>query len=118
MHDALRVMFSDLMTAGALAVDDPAKAARRFNWLVMAEPVNRAMLLGQTEPPSKAQIEEWATDGVEAFLAIYVDGECVICSEQDDRSTVCNASSRRPRGSSPRARTCSSNMAYSTWMRR
>jgi hypothetical protein len=47
------------MTAGTLVIDDPVQAARRFNWLVMAE------------PPSRSQIEEWATDGVAAFLAIY-----------------------------------------------
>lgn len=67
----VRVAVGGVHLDGRLAVDDPAKAARQFNWLVMAEPVNRAMLLGQTEPPSKSQIEEWATNGVGAFLAIY-----------------------------------------------
>jgi hypothetical protein len=70
-QDLLSVLFGELMTMGVLTIDDPVKAARRFNWLVMAEPVNRAMLLGLAEPPSIAQIEQWAADGVEAFLAIY-----------------------------------------------
>ena len=51
--------------------DDPLLAAAHFNWLVMSIPLNRAMLLGDDEPPASAELDHYADAGVRAFLAAY-----------------------------------------------
>jgi hypothetical protein len=43
---AMAVLFEHVADRGILAIDDPAVAASQFNWLIMGEPLNRAMLLG------------------------------------------------------------------------
>lgn len=67
---ALEDLFTRL-TDEDVVIADPAAAAARFNWLVMAEPVNRAMLLGLRQAPNREQIDWWASQAVEAFMAIY-----------------------------------------------
>jgi hypothetical protein len=47
---ALETLFARLTERGLLGVDDPGVAASQFNWLIMAEPVNRAMLRGDPVP--------------------------------------------------------------------
>jgi hypothetical protein len=54
-----------------LACPEPQVAATTFNWLVMAEPVNRAMLMGDAELPSDAQLRIVAKEAVRVFLAAY-----------------------------------------------
>ena len=54
-----------------LRIDDPAVAATQFNWLVMGEPLNQAMLLGLTQPPKPEELDRWATTGVSTFLAAF-----------------------------------------------
>jgi AcrR family transcriptional regulator len=56
---------------GLLAIDDPQAAASHFNWLVMGEPVNRAMLLGDPAIPGSAALRRHAADAVRVFLAAY-----------------------------------------------
>jgi len=56
---------------GLLGIADPATAASQYNWLVMGEPVNRAMLLGDEAIPSPAELHRHAEEAVRAFLAIY-----------------------------------------------
>jgi AcrR family transcriptional regulator len=56
---------------GLLAVEDPRAAASHFNWLVMGEPVNNAMLLGDESVPDPAALRRHAADGVRVFLAAY-----------------------------------------------
>jgi AcrR family transcriptional regulator len=56
---------------GLLAIDDPEAAASHFNWMVMGEPVNRAMLLGDAAIPGPAALRRHAADGVRVFLAAY-----------------------------------------------
>src|SRR5437764_724358 len=68
---ALAETFGRLAARGVLAVDDPPTAAAHFNWLVMSAPINRAMLLGDDEPPSAKELDAWADGGVRAFLAAY-----------------------------------------------
>jgi TetR/AcrR family transcriptional regulator, mexJK operon transcriptional repressor len=63
--------FARLADRGALELDDPELAAAHFNWLVMSAPVNRAMLLGDAEIPSPAELDGYARTGVRAFLAAY-----------------------------------------------
>lgn len=56
---------------GLLAIKDPKAAASHFNWLVMGEPVNRAMLLGDQTIPAAAALRRHAADVVRVFLAAY-----------------------------------------------
>jgi ATP-dependent DNA ligase len=51
--------------------DDPAVAASQFNWLIMGEPLNRAMLLGDKAIPKPAELRRHAAAGVRMFLASY-----------------------------------------------
>jgi TetR/AcrR family transcriptional repressor of mexJK operon len=50
---------------------DPAVAASQFNWLIMGEPLNRAMLLGDESIPKPAKLRRHAAAGVRVFLASY-----------------------------------------------
>jgi TetR/AcrR family transcriptional regulator, mexJK operon transcriptional repressor len=68
---ALATVFERLADRGVLQPDDPLLAAAHFNWLVMSIPLNRAMLLGEDEPPASAELDEYADAGVRAFLAAY-----------------------------------------------
>jgi TetR/AcrR family transcriptional regulator, mexJK operon transcriptional repressor len=68
---AFAAMLADLADQGLLAVEEPAIAASDFNWLVMSEPLNRAMLLGDDAIPGQAQLRRYAERGVRIFLAAY-----------------------------------------------
>jgi TetR/AcrR family transcriptional repressor of mexJK operon len=67
----LAAAFERLTARGQLHAHDPELAAAHFNWLVMAAPVNRAMLLGDDAIPSAAELDRYAEGGVKAFLAAY-----------------------------------------------
>jgi hypothetical protein len=54
-----------------LQLDDPRLAAAHFNWLVVSIPLNRAMFLGEDQPPARAELNRYADAGVRAFLAAY-----------------------------------------------
>ena len=71
---ALAAAFERLAERGALALDDPGLAAAHFNWLIMSIPLNRAMLLGEDEPPGAAELDRYASAGVTAFLRAYGPG--------------------------------------------
>jgi AcrR family transcriptional regulator len=68
---AMAVLFERLADRGLLAIDDPAVAASQFNWLIMGEPLNRAMLLGDDAIPKSAELRRHAAAGVRVFLASY-----------------------------------------------
>jgi TetR/AcrR family transcriptional regulator, mexJK operon transcriptional repressor len=68
---AMAVLFERLADRGLLAIDDPAVAASQFNWLIMGEPLNRAMLLGDKAIPKPAELRRHAAAGVRMFLASY-----------------------------------------------
>jgi AcrR family transcriptional regulator len=68
---AFEVAFDALVRRGQLRECDPHVAASQFNWLVMAAPLNQAMLLGDDGPPSARAIAGWADDGVRTFLAAF-----------------------------------------------
>ena len=55
---------------GLLELDDPMVAATQFNWLVMADPVNRAMFFGKLTLSPKEQ-RQHLTQSVKVFLAAY-----------------------------------------------
>lgn len=67
----LAELFGRLTDRGLLAIEDKAIAASHFNWLVMAQPLNEAMLLGDSAIPSPAQLRRYADEGVRVFLAAY-----------------------------------------------
>ena len=46
-------------------------AASHFNWLIMADPLNRAMLLGDDAIPAAAALRRHVAEGVRVFLAAY-----------------------------------------------
>ena len=56
---------------GLLRIADPATAASQYNWLVMGDPVNRAMLLGDGSIPPPDALRRHAEEAVRAFVAIY-----------------------------------------------
>ncbi|MBS0471047.1 MAG: TetR/AcrR family transcriptional regulator [Proteobacteria bacterium] len=60
-----------LSDRGLLAIEDPAAAASQFNWLIMGEPLNRVMLLGDSAIPDRAALRRHAAAGVRVFLASY-----------------------------------------------
>jgi TetR/AcrR family transcriptional repressor of mexJK operon len=68
---ALAVAFARLTERGLLHTPDPEDAAAHFGWLVLAAPVNRAMLLGDDGIPTAGELDRYADGGVRAFLAAY-----------------------------------------------
>lgn len=62
---------SDLAFRGLLCIDDAKTAASDFNWLIMAAPLNAAMLLGDEAVPSRQRLRKHAERSVRLFLAIY-----------------------------------------------
>lgn len=69
--EALTATFTRLSARGLLRVDNPTTAAAHYNWLVMGEPVNRAMLLGDSAIPTNAELRDHANDAVRVFMAAY-----------------------------------------------
>jgi AcrR family transcriptional regulator len=67
----LATSFERLSKKGLLSIKDPMLAASHFNWLVMSESINRAMLLGDSAIPKRKELERYATEGVRVFLAAY-----------------------------------------------
>jgi TetR/AcrR family transcriptional repressor of mexJK operon len=68
---ALARAFEALAARGELELDDPEVAASQFNWLIMSMPVNQAMLLGEDEPATPAQLDRYLDAGVKTFLRAY-----------------------------------------------
>jgi TetR/AcrR family transcriptional regulator, mexJK operon transcriptional repressor len=69
--DALATAFERLGTRGVLQIEDPRLAATQFNWLVLSDPINRAMMLGSSVLPSAADLDRQADTAVSVFLAAY-----------------------------------------------
>lgn len=68
---ALAGMLGRLAGEGLLTIDDPRSAAEQLNWLIVAEPLNRAMLLGDDQPMAPAGLTAHADAAVSTFLAAY-----------------------------------------------
>ena len=68
---ALATTFERLAARGLLAIEDPLVAASQFNWLIMSDPLNQAMLLGDAAIPRPAELRSHAAEGVRVFLAAY-----------------------------------------------
>jgi len=67
----LAAAFTRWADRGLLVVDKPSVAAEQFNWLVMGEAINRAMLLGDQGSPGPAALRRHAAAAVRVFLAAY-----------------------------------------------
>ncbi len=67
LADALRA----LAERGLVQVQEPLEAATTFNWLVMGAPVNDAMLLGDDDLPTDAELRRHAATATRVFLAAY-----------------------------------------------
>ena len=65
---AMAMMFRRLADRGLLRIEEPSVAASHFSWLVMSQPLNQAMLLGDAGIPQSEELRRYATDGVRAFL--------------------------------------------------
>jgi TetR/AcrR family transcriptional repressor of mexJK operon len=63
--------FAQWNEQGLLCAPNAQVAASHFNWLVMAEPVNRAMLLGDAAVPGPAELRRHAKEAVRVFMAAY-----------------------------------------------
>lgn len=50
--------FERLAPRGPLHLEDAQLDAAQFDWLIMSEPVNHAMLLGQDGPPHPAELDQ------------------------------------------------------------
>lgn len=64
-------IFQQLAARGLLTVSDPMLAASHFNWLVMSDALNLAMLLGDDAIPKPVELKRQAEEGVRVFLAAY-----------------------------------------------
>lgn len=71
---AMAAMFRHLADRGLLRIDDPSVAASHFNWLVMSQPLNQAMLLGDAGIPEAEALRRHAAEAVHVFLAAYGTG--------------------------------------------
>jgi TetR/AcrR family transcriptional regulator, mexJK operon transcriptional repressor len=69
----LASIFERLAKRGLLVLDNPAAAASTFNWLLMGDPVNRAMLLGDSAIPPEDELRRIAREAVRVFLAAHQD---------------------------------------------
>jgi TetR/AcrR family transcriptional regulator, mexJK operon transcriptional repressor len=67
--DALAAGFAHLGRIGLLRVSDTRLAAAQFAYLIVGEPLDRAVLVGTVA--SKAHVIACAREGVETFLARY-----------------------------------------------
>lgn len=68
---ALAALIRLLVAADLLAVADVERAAIQLNWLVMGEPINRAMLLGDSSARDGLDIAAHVDAALDVFLAAY-----------------------------------------------
>lgn len=78
--EKLAAMLRQFDAAGTLHVGDPDSAAVHLNWLVMGEPINRAMHLGEDEA---AMSDEDIDRHVEAALDTFFGGAVVARSTDE-----------------------------------
>lgn len=73
--DVLAGILRELDANGLLRVPEPAAAATQLNWLVMGEPVNAAMLLGEDAAPSPVEQRRHVARALDVFLAGHAQGD-------------------------------------------
>ncbi len=67
--------FAGYQRKGQMIVANPRAAASFFNWLVMGEPVNRAMFLGEGAVPPPDKLRKHAREAVDVFMRAYGTGQ-------------------------------------------
>jgi TetR/AcrR family transcriptional repressor of mexJK operon len=67
----LTAVITQLQATGLLATHDPRTAAVTLNWLVLAAPINEAMLRGDRAIPSAPELEAHAREAIRIFLAAH-----------------------------------------------
>ena len=70
--EAMGSAFEQLAGKNLLRFADATVAASQFNWLVMADPVNRVMMLGNEAIPTQQEIRQHAEAAVATFLAAFL----------------------------------------------
>lgn len=70
--EAMGAALEKLAEKRLLALDDAAMAASQLNWLLMGDPVNRIMMLGNAALPTDAQIRRHVEAAIATFLAAYL----------------------------------------------
>jgi AcrR family transcriptional regulator len=68
---AVAALLVRLAGRGLIEATEPKTAASQLNWLILAEPINDAMLLGDRAIPDAAQRRRHAAAAVRVFLAAY-----------------------------------------------
>lgn len=68
---SLAIVISDLHGLGVLRVADPEQAAMQLNWLVMGDPINRAMLLGDGATLTTEQMETHVDGALDLFFQAF-----------------------------------------------
>jgi TetR/AcrR family transcriptional regulator, mexJK operon transcriptional repressor len=69
--NAMSACFNRLTDAGWLLVEEPDTAASFFNWLVMSEPLNKTMLLGDQAIPVLDSLRRHCAEVARVFLSAY-----------------------------------------------
>ena len=69
--DTLTELLGDAHARGLLDVPDPRRSAIQLNWLVMGEPVNRAMFLGDDATPAAHEARTHVETAVRTFLRAH-----------------------------------------------
>lgn len=69
---AMGALFETLREDGLLAFDDTAETASQLNWLLMGEPINRVMMLGNDAIPAAAEIKRHTGAAIATFLAAFL----------------------------------------------
>ena len=69
---AMGALFETLREDGLLAFDDTDETASQLNWLLMGEPINRVMMLGNDAIPAAAEIKRHTGAAIATFLAAFI----------------------------------------------
>ncbi len=72
--DAIAGLLRDADSRGFLRIEDTDAAAAQFNWLLMGEPLNRAMFLADASIPSEDGMRRKARAAVRVMIAAYAVG--------------------------------------------
>ena len=68
---SLAVVISEMNELGVVQVPDVHQAATQLNWLVMGEPVNRAMLIGDRGIPTPREIGVQVDAAIDVFFNAF-----------------------------------------------
>jgi AcrR family transcriptional regulator len=70
--EAMGTAFEKLAEKKLLAFDDAGIAAAQLNWLLMGDPVNRVMMLGNDALPDEKEIQRQVKAAIATFLAAFL----------------------------------------------